>query len=497
MLTRLKVAGFKNLADVDVRLGPFTCVVGPNGSGKSNLFDAIRFLSGLAQGTLMEAAAAVRDQDSRTPDVRNLFQRSGDRYVDRMSFEAEMLVPRKAVDDLGQEAIASITFLRYSLTLRYRETGDRLLPGTLEILEEELVHISQRDALRHLLFPHSVKHWRESVLQGRRTNAPFISTQLEDGDRIIYLHQDGGAGGPLARPAANLPRTVLSVANAAESPTVLVARREMEAWRMLRLEPAALRRPDAFSASSRLAADGSHLPATLYRLAHCAGEPDETDSSKDGAIAGMYDRVAGQLVGLVDDAREIHVERDEKRELLTLYAGDDGGTLYPAWALSDGTLRLLALAVLGLDSETQGLLCLEEPENGVPPARIPAMLELLIRAASDTRMPVGPDNPLRQVIVNTHSPAVLRKVPEDSVLFVSAVEIRSKTGTGFKGARFSCLADTWRERGDHRPGGVARADLLAYLDPAPSDDESEDAAEEGRRQVVEAEDTAQLPLLSV
>ena len=497
MLTRLKVAGFKNLADVDVRLGPFTCVVGPNGSGKSNLFDAIRFLSGLAQGTLMEAAAAVRDQDSRTPDVRNLFQRAGDRYVDRMSFEAEMLVPRKAVDDLGQEATASITFLRYSLTLRYRETGDRLLPGALEILEEELVHISQRDALRHLLFPHSVKHWRESVLQGRRTNAPFISTQVEDGDRIIYLHQDGGAGGPLARPAANLPRTVLSVANAAESPTVLVARREMEAWRMLRLEPAALRRPDAFSAPSRLAANGSHLPATLYRLAHCAGETDETDSLNDGAIAGMYDRVAGQLVGLVDDAREIHVERDEKRELLTLYAGDDGGTLYPAWALSDGTLRLLALAVLGLDSETQGLLCLEEPENGVPPARIPAMLELLIRAAADTRMPVGPDNPLRQVIVNTHSPAVLRKVPEDSVLFVSAVEIRSKTGTRFKGARFSCLADTWRERGDHRPGGVARDELLAYLDLAPSDDESEDDTEEGRRQVVEAEDTAQLPLLSV
>ena len=497
MLTRLKVTGFKNLADVDVRLGPFTCVVGPNGVGKSNLFDAIRFLSGLAQGTLMEAAAAVRDQDSRTPDVRNLFQRAGDRYVERMSFEAEMLVPRKAVDDLGQEATASITFLRYSLTLRYRETGDNLLPGALEIVEEELVHISQRDALRHLLFPHSVKHWRESVLQGRRTNAPFISTQVEDGDRIIYLHQDGGAGGPLARPAANLPRTVLSAANAAESPTVLVARREMEAWRMLRLEPAALRRPDAFSAPARLAADGSHLPATLYRLAHYASARDGRDPLKDGAIAGIYDRVAGQLVGLVDDAQEIHVERDEKRELLTLYAGDDGGTLYPAWALSDGTLRLLALAVLGLDSETQGLLCLEEPENGVPPARIPAMLELLIRTAADTRRPVGRDNPLRQVIVNTHSPAVLRKVPEDSVLFVSATETRDKTGTDFKAARFSFLADTWRERGDDRPSVVARDDLLAYLDPALPDDPSVDDAEEGKRQVVDTEDEAQLPLLSV
>ena len=112
MLTRLRISGFKNLVDVDVRFGPFTCVVGPNGAGKSNLFDAIRFLNALASQTLMEAAASVRDQDSRTAEVRNLFHRVGDNYAERMSFVADMIVPRKAVDDLGQEAKASITFLR-------------------------------------------------------------------------------------------------------------------------------------------------------------------------------------------------------------------------------------------------------------------------------------------------------------------------------------------------------------------------------------------------
>lgn len=43
MLTRLKVSGFKNLVDVDVHFGPFTCIAGANGVGKSNLFDAILF----------------------------------------------------------------------------------------------------------------------------------------------------------------------------------------------------------------------------------------------------------------------------------------------------------------------------------------------------------------------------------------------------------------------------------------------------------------------
>ncbi len=65
MLTRLKVSGFKNLVDVDVRFGPFTCVAGANGVGKSNLFDAIRFLSAIADRPLIEAA--FRTDSKNTP----------------------------------------------------------------------------------------------------------------------------------------------------------------------------------------------------------------------------------------------------------------------------------------------------------------------------------------------------------------------------------------------------------------------------------------------
>jgi predicted ATPase len=81
------------------------------------------------------------------------------------------------------------------------------------------------------------------------------------------------------------------------------------------------------------------------------------------------------------------IDREEKRELLTLYAKDDSGTPHPAWMISDGTLRFLALVVLEMDPETQGLLCLEEPENGIHPARIAAILELLRDIAADTREP--------------------------------------------------------------------------------------------------------------
>src|SRR5437660_8432577 len=117
MLTRLKVSGFKNLIDVDVRFGPFTCVAGVNAVGKSNLFDAIRFLSSLADRTLIDAALSVRDEVGKTADLRSLFHCVGNEHESKMSFEAEMIVPREGLDDLGQKAIAATTFLRYHITL--------------------------------------------------------------------------------------------------------------------------------------------------------------------------------------------------------------------------------------------------------------------------------------------------------------------------------------------------------------------------------------------
>lgn len=152
MLTRLKVSGFKNLVDVDVRFGPFTCVAGANGVGKSNLFDAIRFLSAIADCPLIEAALSVRDEGGKTADVRSLFHRVGDEYVNEMSFEAEMIVPYEGIDDLGQRAEASITFLRYTIILAYRTDDSLRSFGSLEILREELVHINLSDAKKIYCF---------------------------------------------------------------------------------------------------------------------------------------------------------------------------------------------------------------------------------------------------------------------------------------------------------------------------------------------------------
>ncbi len=460
MLTRLKVSGFKNLVDVDVRFGPFTCIAGPNGVGKSNLFDAIRFLSASASQTLMEAALSVRSQKASTADVRDLFHRVGDCTTDRMSFEVEMIAPPEAVDDLGQQATATANLLRYTLELRLRDNAEMAVSrGPLEIIKEELVHIHLKQAGKHLQFSHVPATWRRTALRVKRRAAAFISTEGEGQNRVIRLHEDGGGRGRGISNPATQPRTVLSVANAAESPTALCARREMESWQLLQLEPIELREPDYINAPIHLNSNGAHLASTLYHLATASSsgksKSDET---------GVYFQAVNRLGELIDDVAGIAVDRDEKRQLLTLKVTGRDGAVFPARSLSDGTLRFMALTVLEMDTYAQGVVCLEEPENGIHPERIPAMIRLLEAIATDPDEAVDETNPLRQVIVNTHSPGVVLDVPEESLLVAEAREdIRS--GQHMRKVVFSCLPDTWRQKADPTTRPVPKGKLLAYLNP--------------------------------
>lgn len=160
------------------------------------------------------------------------------------------------------------------------------------------------------------------------------------------------------------------------------------------------------------------------------------------------------------------------------------------------------MAVLELDPEAQGLLCLEEPENGIHPERIPKMLKLLEDIATDVNDPIGPDNPLRQVIINTHSPAVVKQVADDSLL-VAELKETVRLGQRFKRVCFSYLPDTWRQLKAPEPekvNVVSKGELLAYLNPVPIEESEPDSNGQGvsrqpsqriqpkKRRVVDRED---------
>jgi predicted ATPase len=217
----------------------------------------------------------------------------------------------------------------------------------------------------------------------------------------------------------------------------------MQSWRLLQLEPTALRSPDQFSDESRLSATGQHLPNALNRL-------------------GNFGDVANQLSELIPGVQSLQVHQDETRQQRTLSVTMSDRQRYSASSLSDGTLRFLALAVLSNDPEATGIVCMEEPENGIHPLRIPEMLRL-VRGLSDADLimrNLDEREGLRQVIINTHSPLVVAELPDDELLMAETVRFKGASFVNFKP-----LGGTWRTISPGSPdaGTISRGELHAYL----------------------------------
>lgn len=426
MLTRLKISGFKNLVDVDVHFGPFTCVAGANGTGKSNLFEAISFLSDLADKSLHEAALSLRVPGS---DIRSLFHRVGDSYVDKISFEAEMIVPSESIDGLGQRITPTSTTLRYSLTLQYRPDG------RLEVSHEQL------DSLEEMM-PFFVAKNRLSALQS------------------LEINQDGANSQNCKVSIPESAQTCISRINdALRYPTIFIARQEIRSWQILQLDPNKLRQSDDRYTTPFFQANTFHLTATIYALAH-AHKP----GARPDPVA-VYARITERLAQLNPEVESVSVDYDPKQSKLTLLVADIHSAVHPAHELSANTLRLLSLVVLEL-MPYNGLICWESPEEGMHPSSIASILQILQQMAIDPEQPVTATNPLRQIIISTNSPLVVQQVPADSLVIAELTDTQ-RDHQYFPRANFTYLPHTWRHITDRNPEKniVASDSLLSYLNP--------------------------------
>jgi predicted ATPase len=87
-------------------------------------------------------------------------------------------------------------------------------------------------------------------------------------------------------------------------------------------------------------------------------------------------------------------------------------------------LRILALLTLLHDPKHHGLVCWEEPENGVHPVRVRTLIERLRELLIDPlRDDIDSEEPLAQMLLNSHSPVVLSCLEDGEGLFADMVSV--------------------------------------------------------------------------
>lgn len=388
MITRLEITGFKTFTDFSIGFTPFTIIAGPNGSGKSNLFDAIQLLGTIAETDLQ---SAFTNQRGESQELFTLNPNGS--YADTMRFAVELLLSKNIRDKFGGQAELRYTRLRYEVVLR-RGLDQRGFER-LTVAEERLFPIAKAtDDWFRVNTGGNAATWRPSTHGGTK---PFIDTRPIDpeapiSEKEIFIRQDGSRGGRPS-PVLETEQTMLSSVSKIDFPHVFAVKQEMISWRFLQLNPVELRKPSPLLslAKGTIAPDGSNLPTALARM----------EADAPGTIRLLSREVHRLLPGI----QQVELVPDEAKQQYIVYATMTDGRRFSSRVLSEGTLRLIVLCAFKYDSQYEGVLCFEEPENGIHPYRLHHLVQLLHDLSTDFSETEEPT--LRQLLVNTHSPGLL------------------------------------------------------------------------------------------
>lgn len=457
MITKLEISGFKSFDKFSVDLAPFVVVAGLNGAGKSNLFDAISLLSDLAKMNIQEAFGKQRGT------ALELFTQYGQgQTATEMAFAVEMLLDKTIRDSWGEKAELQYTRLRYELIIERRP--DRSGIERLFIKYESLKSIpASTDQWYNTYIGSDNRHWRPVQADNPEF---FINTgQLIRGNReIIVILQQGMDGDSHEHNIEYMGSTMLRGANDTQYSHAFAAREAMRHCRLLQLNPAELSKPSpSLQSSGQMGADGAGLASALYRI------KQETPL--------VFNDISVELMSLIPDIKGIDVKIDPYENKCILSLEMDDGRTFSSKVFSEGTLRTLALLTLKHDEKHRGVLCFEEPENGVNPKRIAQLSALLRDLSTIFQQDPKAEFPLRQVLINTHSPVLVGEIKQmehfdqwGMLLFARQVT-QVKKGHKWKHSLITPVSSAagnlfWEKNMEQGLRSINREELRHYLETA-------------------------------
>ncbi|MER6014691.1 AAA family ATPase [Streptomyces bluensis] len=379
-VSEVRLTRFKTFRDAELPLEPLTVLIGRNSSGKSNALDGLDVLSRLAEGEDIRDALDGRRRD--TGAVRGGLEGCPPHGWDDFVLGCTVNTPWGA-------------------------------PATLDVTVQ--VRPDVRIVSEELTGP---THKGRKVLLKSRWSA--------EGSGDIEVEWYNGKPGRNPRTTLRCDRllsaqvaTRLPVASEAEREVIEVAEVVLGALRgVFHLDPVPhLMRQYVPARDAELRRSAENISAAVRRIAERA--PEE------------FARLEAALRSIAEHPIEhVRTTRSDLGDVMLVVDEGQGG-ITPAREMSDGMLRFLAVATAliagrhGVDIDAGPVaqpsltLVVEELENGLHPSQATLLLDLLRQAV---------DREATQVLVTTHSPALLSALSGDEHRGVVVCDRESSAG---------------------------------------------------------------------
>jgi len=389
MIRRLQVLRYRALKYIDIELSNFHILVGPNASGKSTFLDAISLIRDILTKGPQEP---IENRSSRFDEL--LWMEQGNKFEIAVELEIPKDVRRKLKDK-------DFSLVRYEISLQLDDKKGIIISGeNLWLVKEALANssYSSKGEGQRTLFPiepgepqyvvsprskRTPAGWRKTISKSVQGN-DYFKSETTDWNITYKL-------GPLKSSLAGI------LEDEERFPISLWAKNIfMEGIQLIQLNSSAMRRSCRPDLPVAFQPDGSNLPKVIQYLNK--EHPD------------FFARWIKHIQTALPEVKGIQVRERSEDRFLYLNIQHKNGLELPSWVISDGTLRLLAQTIIAYLPEKDRIYMIEEPENGLHPLAIESIFQSLSSVY---------DN---QILLATHSPAILRLAEPKHILCFSKTE---------------------------------------------------------------------------
>lgn len=409
MITRLEAVRYRCFERLGVDVGDFRVLVGANGSGKSTLLDLPVLLGELLRTTNVALPFMERRSDAlpRAGSLKELvFAGRGSDFS--LAIEAKLpetvqarvlegmflrLKTEKSKLAFREDHKRWPTHIRYEIGLRISDERELHVINEYLFMFPEAHGPDRRQGGFHGVLAESNGLWRVIFKREFGFETEFTPEVPQGKSRVIVAK----IGLSPILPA--MPRVMFE--SEAEYPAAR--------WLLGLLTSGAVFLDPDWAAMRMASPPG--MPKTIIRsgrnipwLALDLKREDILEGGDPGYRSQRYQDWVAHVKTALPQVADIDVkerEDDHHAYFMVTYRGD---FKVPSPGLSDGTLRILTLTLLPYLSNQPSILVTEEPENGIHPRAIEAVLQSLSSMYDS------------QVWVSSHSPIVLASAKLDQLL---------------------------------------------------------------------------------